>query len=190
MADALRVAAGDAVPETSVADTIEHTIVAVRARAKSQRPPKEGTFDPELLSNIERRLARRVGPIAHYLVQTSLPAATSLESLCDVLAQRIDRPEDRRQFLAEALEAARSGASVSPTGGSRYPQSAIPTPIPPEEVERARRALADSLGPIAKILVQRALGKARSSQELWDLLASHIDTDAGRADFISRRDKV
>jgi serine/threonine-protein kinase len=190
MADALRMATGEATPHTSLADTIEHTIVAVRARAKSPRPPSEGSFDPELLSNIERRLARRVGPIAHYLVQTSLPAATSLESLCDVLAQRIDRPEDRRQFLAEALEAARSGASVSPTGGSRYAQSVMPTPIPPEEVERARRALADSLGPIAKILVQRALGKARSSHELWDLLASHIDTDASRADFINRRDKV
>ena len=154
----------------------------------SQQPTGQTAFDPELLSNIERRLARRVGPIARYLVQTSLPAATSLESLCDALAQQIDRAEDRRQFLSEALDSAHSGATTSPVARSRPAQSAPQTAISPDEIERARRALAETLGPIAKVLVQRALMQAHSSQELWDLLASHIDAAAARADFIRRRD--
>jgi hypothetical protein len=50
-------------------------------------------------------------------------------------------------------------------------------------------ALAETLGLIAKILVQRALRQARTSQELWDLLAVHINPAAARAGFLGRRDQ-
>jgi serine/threonine-protein kinase len=148
-----------------------------------------------LLSNIERRLANRIGPIARYLVQTSLPAAASVEALCDSLAQRIDRPDDRRQFLSEALEAIRSGANTSASAGSKPSQpqfqseARTPSAIPSEEIERARRALAQTVGPIAKVLVQRALRQAQTPQELWDLLSIHIGTAVERADFLAQRDK-
>lgn len=190
MAQALREAMGDVPVHASVADTIDKTVVAVLARRAAPQAANGGAFDPELLSNIERRLARRIGPIARYLVQTSLPAATSLDALCDLLAQRIDHPEDRRQFLSEARDVARSGVTASPITGLQPDRPQPPSAILPDEIEHARRALAETLGPIAKVLVKRALGQARSRQELWDLLAAHIDAAAGRADFISKRDRV
>lgn len=192
MADALREAMGRIRSLASLADTVGKTVVAIRARAASAAPTAGTALDQALLSGIERKLASRLGPIARYLVQTALPTAASPEALCDVLAQRIDRPEDRRQFLTEALEVVRSGATPSPTTGSKPSQAPTGTPptIPPMEVERAQRALAETLGPIAKILVQRTLPKAQTSQELWELLASYIDPAAGRAAFMSRRDEV
>jgi eukaryotic-like serine/threonine-protein kinase len=60
--------------------------------------------------------------------------------------------------------------------------------IPSEEIERAQRALAATLGPIARILVRRALGQARTSSELWDLLAMHIGPAAERAAFLRQRE--
>jgi len=195
MADALREAIGQAVPQSSPAQTIDRTVVAVRARGSSPPSPAANTFDPVLLSKIERRLANRIGPIARYLVQTSLPAAASVEALCDSLAQRIDRPDDRRQFLSEALEAVRSGATAGTSVGSKPSQpqfqSKAPTPsvIPPAEIERARRALAETLGPIAKVLVQRALRQAQTPQDLWDLLSVHIATAVERAGFLAQRGK-
>ncbi len=135
MADALREAIGQAVPQSSPAATIDKTVIAVRAQSASPQSSGGSAFDPVLLSNIERRLANRLGPIARYLVQTLLPTATSAEALCDVLAQRIDRPDDRRQFLSEALEAVRSGATGSPSLASKQSQSsspsASPSPSPP-----------------------------------------------------------
>jgi serine/threonine-protein kinase len=118
-----------------------------------------------------------------------------VEALCDSLAQRIDRPDDRRQFLSEALEAIRSGATAGTSVGSKPSQpqfqSKAPTPsvIPPAEIERARRALAETLGPIAKVLVQRALRQAQNPQELWGLLSVHIGTAVERANFLAQRGK-
>jgi serine/threonine-protein kinase len=117
-----------------------------------------------------------------------------------MLAQRIARPDDRRRFLSEALAAVRSGATGSPIQGSNQPkpqsqsrsprQATIPLDeIELDEIERARRALAETLGPIAKVLVQRALGQARTPQELWDLLSVHTRTAVERANFLARRDK-
>jgi serine/threonine-protein kinase len=166
MAAALREAIGQALPQTAAVAAIDTTVVAVRSRGPSLPPAGAHTIDPVLLSNIERSLAERLGPIARYLVQTALPTAATPEALCDVLAQRIDRPDDRNQFLAKALGAARSGTSGSPTTGSGQSQTPTPSAIPPDEIERARRALAEALGPIAKVLVQRALPQARNIQQL------------------------
>jgi serine/threonine-protein kinase len=189
MANALREAVGQAMPQSSPAASIDKTVIAVRARSSSPPSPGGGTFEPVLLSNIERRLANRLGPIARYLVQTLLPTATSVENLCDLLAQRIDRADDRKRFLTEALEAVRSGTTANPPAGSQPSKSLLPTPIPVADIERARRALAETLGPIATVLVQRALRQAQTPQDLWNLLAAHIGPDLARAAFLAQRDK-
>jgi serine/threonine-protein kinase len=201
MAEALRRAVESEVADETLVENIDRTIVTARGRAPSRsdlpsRPSSTGSMiDPALLGSIERRLAERVGPIAHYLVQTSLRTAASAEELCDALAQRIDRPEARRQFLTEALEALRSGTTAAPAALS----TTHPPPstfhdgsgvIPAEEIERVRRALAESLGPIAKILVQRTVPHATSLQDLWDRLAAHIGEAGPRADFLRRRGTV
>lgn len=204
MAEALRQAIGDTGPEASLAETVDRTVVAVRARAPSRQSVTAATnIDPNLISTIERRLAERLGPIARYLVQTTLRTSASAEELCDTLAQHIDRSDERRLFLTETMEAVRirsgpnvGGRSARPGSAShnmsppsQLPSGRTPPSIQPEEVERARHALAESQGPIARILVQRALAKASSSGELWDMLAEEIRPLADRIAFLRHRDK-
>jgi hypothetical protein len=110
------------------------------------------------------------------------------------LAERIERPGDRVEFLDEALKLAHSGS------GFRLPEAPVPAKsapvssavvtdrcVAPDEAERARRALSKVVGPIANVLVQRALNKVRSSDELWELLASDIGNIADRSAFLAAR---
>lgn len=187
MAKALRAATGAVHAEPSAVQDIDQTMIAVRGQVGSQRPPGASTLAPSLVNVIERKLANRVGPIARYLVKASLPGAASAEALCDVLAQQIDRSEDRRKFLAEALEVVSKGHDATQTAGSSISQLAPSASISPDEIERARRALAETMGPIAKILVQRALSQASSSQALWELLSVHVQSAEARAHFLRQR---
>jgi eukaryotic-like serine/threonine-protein kinase len=58
------------------------------------------------------------------------------------------------------------------------------TIISPLEIERAERALAVHLGPIAKVLVKRTLANAATAAALWENLAVHIEHEADRAAFL------
>jgi hypothetical protein len=117
-----------------------------------------------------------------------------VEDLCNALAERIDRHEDRRQFLDEALKVARNDSGLDAASAQRASKATPPSlrstelHIPPDEAERARRALSRVLGPIAQILVQRALKKAQSTDELWEMLANEIGSPRDRAEFLQQRD--
>ena len=55
------------------------------------------------------------------------------------------------------------------------------------QIERVERALTRALGPIAKVLVKRALPDAASEAALWDRLAAHIERPADREAFLRQR---
>lgn len=214
MAAALRAAMDSTeAPPLEPAAEIDKTLtsVRVRSRAIANTGVTGLTLDPALLTSIERQLAQHLGPIAAYLVRSTIKRSRSLEGLCDALAQSIDRPEERTQFLKSALNAARetsgSRGSRGSSGGSApaaaslslgklaesessaAAETVLSDSLPPseQEIERARRALAEHVGPIAKVLVNRALSKVRNSRELWDLLATNIDSPAAREAFLARR---
>ena len=213
MAAALRLAMNRTkVPPLEPVAEIDKTLtsVRVRSRAPAGRSATGLTLDPAQLTSIERQLAQHLGPIAGYLVRSTLKSADSVEGLCDALAQRIDRLEERTQFLTATLgttdgTSGNGGSSGSARGGttpsrgsrasdvvrSGAGEGSLAESLPPSEheIERARRALAEALGPIAKVLVNRTLPKASTSRELWELLAANIDSPAERAAFLSRRSK-
>jgi len=211
MADALRAAMdqSNASPLEPAAE-IDKTLTSVRVRSRTPASPDASglTLEPALLTSIERQLAQHLGPIAAYLVRSTLKRSASVEGLCEALAQRIDRAEERTQFLTSALYAARetsgsrgsSSGSATATAGlspgkatgeasSAVAETVLSDSLPPtdQEIEQARRALAELVGPIAKVLVNRALPKVRSSRDLWDLLAADIESPTERAAFFARR---
>jgi eukaryotic-like serine/threonine-protein kinase len=61
------------------------------------------------------------------------------------------------------------------------------TGLSAEEIVRAERALALALGPIAKIMVKRALPNAHTADELWQALSALIPSDGERAQFLKQR---
>ncbi len=140
----------------------------------------------ETLTTIERRLAPHVGPMARHLVQNAARRAGSLDELCDTLGRLIERPEQRAQFRQDVLAdqtAATMAASQRSSTTAGPPRAAIP----PDEAARAEQALVRHMGPIAKILVKRAAGSAASVDELWQTLATHIQTEADRQAFLRQR---
>ena len=124
------------------------------------RPSAPAEFSAEALNTIERKLAQRVGPIARHLVQSAARQASSLEELHTILERRIEG-------TSSAMPPARPSATIDPA-----------------LVQRAERELTRCLGPIARILVKRTLANAKSPEEFWHALASHIERDADRQAFV------
>ncbi len=146
------------------------------------------------LSTIEHKLAQHVGPIARQLVQNAARRAGSLDELCDTLGRLIERPEQRARFRQEILAGqgmmptlATAATTAPATSASTTAAASARAGITPEEVRRAEQELARHMGPIAKILVKRALGNAVSAEAFWQLLATHIPAEADRRAFLRRR---
>jgi serine/threonine protein kinase len=175
MADALRDAMrGDA----AATSTSDRTLVVTPARDDLAAP-----FDPVILDSIERRLARHVGPIAKRLVQSAIRKADTVEGLCEALSRTIEEPKERSLFLNETMGIVRTqlGATTARTGTTA--PGANPA-IPADEVEGVQRDFARFMGPIAKVLIKRAIGSASSARDLREKLATHIDNPRDRATFL------
>jgi serine/threonine protein kinase len=195
MADALRSALRNDV-SASAAPPNDQTVVL--ARRPIPTPPVVATIDDATLDTIERRLARHVGPIARHLVRDAARRTDSIEALYEAVSQNIGQPAERERFLAESRNNAphRTGSSATGSAVSRSAVSrsavasggvAAGSNLSPAQIERAERALARALGPIAKLLVRRALPNAATEEALWERLAAHIERPADRETFLRQR---
>jgi serine/threonine-protein kinase len=177
MADALRAAMlGDVTPD-------DRTVV-MQPRSTAEAAAR---LDDATLDTIERRLTRHLGPIARHLVRETARRANSLEALCETLSHNIAQGAERDRFLAECGEGALRATGTTAARSSPGTGSAVITDIPAEQIQRAERALTKVLGPIAKVLVKRALPGAASEAVLWERLAAHIGRGADREAFLKLR---
>ncbi len=85
--------AGD-VSQVRVAQSVQTGGAAVSS------PQPTSAHRPESLSEITRRLAEHVGPIAGVLVRRASSSTTNLRQMCDALAEEIASPAGRQKFLA------------------------------------------------------------------------------------------
>lgn len=181
MAAALRAAmAGD----PAAATLSERTVVLAQRRPDGAKAGASsgsgsllgGTLDPGTLTSLERRLAEYIGPIARVLVQGAVRDSDTIEALCDRLASSVSETAAQSRFRADALAELRRGTrTVSAMGVATVPSA---------ERERAQRALTQYMGPIARVLVQRAATEARSVPDFLQRLADHIDNAAERQTFL------
>ena len=149
-------------------------------------PPGTSSFDPETLQTLERKLTEFVGPIARRLMQSAIQRGGTLDALCASLAANIERPSDREAFEREAQgHLRRIGTKAGPMTATA---AGMPLQLPPDEVARIQMALTRHVGPVARVLIKRAMAKAPSAPALWDALAQHIEIPAERALFLKGRD--
>ena len=102
------------------------------------------------------------------------------------------RPADR--FTSAADMAATLRASPSQAALPQQPEpdaTVVVRPaahaISPVDAQQAETALAQHVGPIAKVLVRRALQRASSPASLWEMLAAEIEHGSDRAAFLRQR---
>ncbi|HTW70551.1 MAG TPA: serine/threonine-protein kinase [Acetobacteraceae bacterium] len=103
------------------------------------------------------------------------------------------RPADRFASAAEMAEALRApprqSAPAQPPPGpdATVVMRTAAHGVSPLDAQQAEKALAEYVGPIAKVLVKRALQRASSPAALWDTLAAEIEHGGDRAAFLRQR---
>lgn len=133
----------------------------------------------------EERLALLLGPVAPRLVTKLSRDASSLDDLCHRLATFIPAREDLKRFLA--WSSAELNVSTKREKRRTPPTTTTPPAVwDPAMLERARRDLAVHLGPLARVIVRRVSPRARSREELYELLALEIPDEADREAFRRR----
>ncbi|HTP28557.1 MAG TPA: protein kinase [Anaeromyxobacteraceae bacterium] len=152
------------------------------ARRSATPTGRASTFDRAVLQRIEERIAPLLGPVTPQLVSKISRHAATLDALCREVAEFIPSAEDRQRFLASS--SAELNASTLRERRRTPPPGATPAPPwDPGVLDRAVRDLAVHLGPLARLIVRRASARARSPQELYELLALEIPSEADRGVF-------
>jgi serine/threonine-protein kinase len=151
-----------------------------------QQPPDVGR------AQIETALLKSVGPIARILMARISPHCTTAIELRDRLAAQITDPAERNTFLRQVATAGQ------PTASTTMPSAATPSATPsttakivpetpqwdPALLATAKKQLAVYTGPIASVIVDRAARKARTPQELYQILATEISSERDRTAFL------
>jgi len=186
--------------DTIIVDAPRPSMVAETPSMRSQTfgsvapgtPPIPTVWDPGLIRQIESQLARFVGPIARVLVRRKAQRTADAAALVSDLARELTTEKERQDFFlacSALLGMVPTGAPASAPGTGFAPaapssSSVSGTPLSTGLVERASRALATRLGPVAKIVVRKAAAEAPTAERFVQLLAAQLGSDAERQDFV------
>ena len=140
--------------------------------------PAPTGWDADALAPVEKALAGVLGPMARVMVRQAARQTRDLASLRDALARQITDDADRVRFLAR-LEAgtthltksAVGAASASGTSAVRSGEEALSEALK----AHATKVLTTHMGPIAKILVKKALAQQPGPARFVELLADMAD---------------
>jgi serine/threonine protein kinase len=149
------------------------------------------------VSNVEKKLAGYIGPIAGIIVKRTAAKASDPNDLIAQVASNLHVEDDRKAFLARKNELLRSltvpvaaSPSEAAVSAAAATQTGLPkanevlAPVTPERTRRAGELLARHVGPVAKILAERAAPRAANEKALFLALAEHIQNPAERAQFL------
>jgi serine/threonine protein kinase len=148
----------------------------------------------EVLGEIERKLARYVGPIAKVMVRRAAREARDVVQLTHVLAEKIPKTAHRNEFLNAVGVLSKSESATPGTGpmtvapshpnGTGYATGSQQRLLTPEDVSRATKLLMAQMGPIAPVLAKRAATHGATREQFITALASYLKDDAARSRFL------
>ncbi len=164
-------------------DTEAATIIAPAPSQVAPRP--QAGFDEKVLATAERRLARLVGPIAKVMVKRTATQAQSVTELYRMLAEQIGDPAAAEKFRKTATDTA-AGDTAMQLSTSLARSSGQHIVIDPETLTATQTSLASYLGPVARVLVQKASAKADSLESFYRILADAIPTEGERTKFLRK----
>ena len=167
------------------ADFIPTATVVLAPKDRSRTSGRKNIEEAEL-ARVETQLASSIGPIAKKLVAMAAAKHSEVASLCAELAERIPAPADRAAFLSAFGIGSGTRPVVAPPPSAANDASREPLPLTEDVLENARRALAEYLGPMARVIVKQTAKRVRSVEELRDALAGEIADERGQQDFLRR----
>ena len=154
---------------------------------------------------LEALLTRHIGPMARVLVSRIAPQARGAAELIEQLSRHIPNDAQRAGFLIEAQRHVAKSASTaslsSPSAAAshstaRRSSASLPTttarhasqgarPLDDQVIADIEHRLARHIGPMARILIGRALKRTGTEQALLEELARDIPDPVQRAAFLA-----
>ncbi|HZC97746.1 MAG TPA: serine/threonine-protein kinase [Bradyrhizobium sp.] len=161
--------------------------------SSAQTASREAPFSAELLRQIERDLVTFIGPMASIAVKRAVRNASDLLELYELLGRHVvANPKDRAEFLARGRQRVAAGLGrprppPGPPPAKTIERQSISTAQPPNpaSIVAIESDLTRYIGPIARILVKRELGKFESLAKLCLVLATHIPDERERRAFLN-----
>jgi serine/threonine-protein kinase len=144
------------------------------------------TFDAAELARVEANLRPALGPISRHVVTDAARQCSTLEQLHRRLADQIPDTRQREAFLRRSEGEGAATRMVA----TKTPVPAVQTPVPsapvwdPMLIETLKQKLAAYLGPIAPVMVNRQMRRAKTIQELYQALAAEIPSERDRQAFL------
>ena len=169
------------------------------------------TWDEEDLRRLVKALAGHIGPLAGMLVRKAQRKAHSRAQLVEELVSHIPDTADRESFRAKCERLARGeqttriempsnldpGATMAmtqplgtPSASKARLDSAVGRQsggtvfvLEPEVRDRVVQAMADHIGPVARVVVKRELSGAKDLADLTNRLLANLPDEAARRSF-------
>ena len=144
---------------------------------------------PDLVP-IERFLATFLGPLTSIIVRREAAKARNREDLFASLASTLSSEKDRKAFLARKEQlfggVAQIHSAKETSTGEGATQSVVQraAELTPAAIRHASELLARRLGPVSRVLTERAAQRADSLRSLYLLLAEHLKDPTERARFL------
>lgn len=162
--------------------TLYATVTSVSVGTGGSRDSNSQTMAeklaPDTLSELERALARTIGPIAKLVVRRAAAEATDAHQLVDDLTKSLKTESEIKSFRKLAEE------RVIKAGGILGLQ--IEAEVSPAEAAAVIEALIPILGPVTKPLVERTVKSSVGREDFYQRLARHLP----RVEDIARLDAV
>jgi eukaryotic-like serine/threonine-protein kinase len=166
------------------------------------RPPIEGSSDYAIATGHLRDAPRPPSEL-----NEALPSSLSVAVLRSLEKAPADRFQSAQHFLnalSEAVESLQEEETKSliskPASSSDRPYRSEPTPTPTPRTSTTlsgsgilpdvSRELATFIGPIARVLVNRAATRAGTLEELYSIVSKEITSETDRHRFLATRPKV
>lgn len=153
----------------------EHTLYelhppdSVRPKPQTDTNQSASLTDTQL-TELEAYLAPIVGPIARHLIRNARQRSANTEALLQLLLPYIPSKAEQEEFL-ERCRNIGTGAEDS----FKWETAML---------DRAGEDLAPFMGPMARVLVERAARKTKTRDSLYKLLAKEIPTPEDRKQFL------
>lgn len=140
------------------------------------------------LAEIEASLTRAIGPLAKRLVRQCASQSRTLDEFQAALAAQIPGGPERQAFLRRIrrLDPGAAGTIPPSTGTTVPPRTGTEPGVPFDRalLARCEQQLAQHVGPLARVLIKRAVNDSGNVAELMQKLAQHIDDPAERRAFM------
>lgn len=144
------------------------------------------TWEPEVLKTVEVNLAQHIGPLSRVLVKKAARKTANVAELTELLARFIPEEHERTAFLSHTQQVHPSetrSAAASPAPTPAPASSGVQSNIDADTLRSVERALALYVGPMAKILVNKAARQANDLEQLCELLTTELNDPAQRHAF-------